>query len=92
MYYANGDIYSGQWRHDQRHGEGPYVFAASDARLKGEWLVRLVDSFAANTFAASSEQTKEEAEAEQAVWLGKLPWVVLSPGITNVKSCTPSTA
>ena len=50
------------------------------ARLKGEWLVRLVDSFAANNFAASSEQTKEEAEAEQAVWLGKLPCLVLEYG------------
>ena len=41
----------------------PAVPLGLHARLKGEWLVRLVDSFAANNFAASSEQTKEEAEA-----------------------------
>ena len=38
--YANGDVYQGRWRFDQKHGKGKYIFAATseDGILyDGDW-------------------------------------------------------
>lgn len=36
MYYANGDIYEGEWSNDKRHGNG-MLRLANDNRYEGEW-------------------------------------------------------
>jgi hypothetical protein len=36
MYYANGDIYEGEWLDDMRHGKGMLRLANSN-RYEGEW-------------------------------------------------------
>ena len=36
MYYANGDIYEGEWLDDMRHGKGMLRLANTN-RYEGEW-------------------------------------------------------
>ena len=36
MYFANGDIYEGEWLEDKRHGKG-MLRLANNNRYEGEW-------------------------------------------------------
>jgi hypothetical protein len=38
--YANGDVYSGKWRFDQKHGKGKYVYCEGSEEgvlYEGDW-------------------------------------------------------
>ena len=37
MFYANGNIYTGEWLAGKKHGHGTYLHVASGARLVGTW-------------------------------------------------------
>ena len=35
--YLNGNIYSGGWINDKKHGQGTYIYAISNEKYEGEW-------------------------------------------------------
>lgn len=37
LYYSNGDIYTGEWKEGQRHGEGSHVYALTMKKYEGQW-------------------------------------------------------
>ncbi len=37
MQYNNKDIYEGNWKEDQKEGEGEYLYYNSNEKYKGLW-------------------------------------------------------
>ena len=37
-HYKNGDIYTGEWRDDQKHGEGTYYVDEDQIKQVGQWV------------------------------------------------------
>ena len=37
-HYKNGDIYTGEWREDQKHGEGTYYVDEDQIKQVGQWV------------------------------------------------------
>jgi len=44
MFYANGDIYTGDWAAGLKHGAGCYLYKATGARLQGTWVENVLAS------------------------------------------------
>ena len=37
MYYANGDIFTGEWADGKKNGAGTYIYKESGAKVAGTW-------------------------------------------------------
>ena len=44
MYYANGDIYTGEWAAGKKEGNGTYIFKATEAKVAGTWAANVLVS------------------------------------------------
>ncbi|XP_076245452.1 radial spoke head 1 homolog [Calliopsis andreniformis] len=38
-YYINGDVYEGSWKKNLRHGMGSYLYADTNTKFMGTWIV-----------------------------------------------------
>ena len=38
-YYINGDVYEGSWKKNFRHGMGSYLYADTNTKFMGTWIV-----------------------------------------------------
>lgn len=46
----NGNIYSGEWRNDKKHGYGEYLYYLKKEQFKGQFLYGVPDGHGQYTF------------------------------------------
>lgn len=37
MHYPNGNLYTGEWKEDKKHGLGTYKYFSTGEEYEGEW-------------------------------------------------------
>lgn len=58
MTYPNGDVYHGQWKDNKMHGEGTYIYKASQDIFTGTWVEGVKSGNGAYQFGADSSYLK----------------------------------
>ena len=74
FFYANGDIYAGEWKDGKKHGEGTYFVKASASKLVGTYeegeLVHgsFTDSFGSEFNGAFTYEESGKLSYSKGVW------------------------
>lgn len=74
--YTNGDIYSGMWQANKRHGAGTYVFTKTRYSYVGEWKDTATTKFGLRS-TVSTQPTRQDRKLENGQLSRKMcsgPW------------------